>query len=259
MDDLIPLSQRRGIETTDNIRWIILAKASVGETAQALMSIAGCDIWIQDCLGKSIPRVTASFTVYRFAGHLWSTVEEYGSSSKTSVIPELARNLSTKLNTRVFLYNRSDSSDYIEYQIYDNGFLSEHLLHDPEFGEDRSIPQSHEESLARRAAEAEYAEYDEDDEDDYVDDNPPGASYPALFISTTRPMTPEEVFSSYSFTNQVFIDNDAYIPYVIRKNESSSTGLILTLETYVGIQHVFLTSEQVERVDLISSSEFLIE
>jgi hypothetical protein len=256
MDDLIPLSQRRGIETTDNIRCIILAKASVSETAQALMSIARCDIWIQDCFRKNIPTVKSSFTVYRFAGHLWSTVEDYGSSSKISVIPELAKNLSAELNTRVFLYNRADSSDYIEYQIYDNGCLSEHLLHDPDFGEDRSIPQSHEEFLARRAAEAEYAEYDDDD---YVSDEPPESSYPSLFNSTTRPMTPEEVYNSYAFTRQVFIDNDAYIPAIMRNDQPSATGLILTLETYRGIGEILLTSENVERVDLVSSSEFLIE
>jgi hypothetical protein len=261
VDDLIPLCKRRGIETTDNIRCIMLVKASVSETAQALVSIAKCDIWIQDCLRENIPRVEASFMVYRFAGHLWSTVEDYGGSSKMSVIPELAKNLSTELSTRVFLYNRADSSDYIEYQIYDNGFLSEHLLDDPDFGKDEPIPQSYEELLARREAEEEY------DDDDYEDNEPPGACYPTLFNSTTRPMTPEEVYNSYAFTNQVFIDNDAYIPAILRNeayipailqnDPSLPTGLILMLETYLGTQNVSLTSEHVERVDLVSSSEFL--
>jgi hypothetical protein len=168
----VPWESRRGLETTDYNNSVILIRAAIDDVARA--AAESTERWERDVLGRDIVlgKQGGAF-VFRLHGHAWSIlITEPYSPTEFSAID--AQALSRLLKTRVISYGVSDTMGSIGYQFYDNGELLEELA----------------------ATEGDSGRPDAD----------------STFSSRRRDLKTNEIANIWSFTNQFFLEQDAYEP-----------------------------------------------
>jgi hypothetical protein len=168
-----PLKQARGLGSClAAVYTLVLVNASVEETAQALSTTRGMNVWEKNVYGQEIKIFYESTFVIRFRGHSWSMIympfviasridenRRVGDLSKyrslvrppyitepqqleelvkpkrhfTMLVEQDALELSRLLHTRAIYYWENNTGQSIEYQMYGNGSLQERLFYEVGF------------------------------------------------------------------------------------------------------------------------------
>ena len=125
--DAIPLAQRRGFEQTgDGSPELAIVKAPLDKLTDAVLKGNPSKVVVSDALGKDVEILDQSYLLMQLKGHPWTAIIRL--SAGATKIPELAKALSSDLQTEAISYRYSDFSGSTHYALYDSGNEIETLV-----------------------------------------------------------------------------------------------------------------------------------
>jgi len=122
-----PTAQRRGFHHTGDGNWeIALIKTPINKVSDALLKGNASKVVMTDPLGKEVDILDQSYLLLQLKGHGWTAVVRL--SNGAAKVPELAKSLSTDLQTEAISYRYSDFSGSTHYALFDSGSEVESLV-----------------------------------------------------------------------------------------------------------------------------------
>lgn len=211
MQEDMPLEQRRGISSYDSTQRLILVKSSADGFVQAIADSWQVLMLEANAYGTPIEFNDNSCIVYRLRGHSWTVLDLLGYKSSFNE-RDFTCSISKNIGGEALLFEQSDVSIFIQYDLFDNGYFVESInFHEAAGIEDGTAGQSFEVENNHYILKFRYLSSEK--EEDY------GSRIPfevnCCFESRLRQPSVAEIGHPHEFIENFLEEKDVYIPDIV--------------------------------------------